>query len=52
MVFGKFDTYTVKSGVTLWSIGTYCNITVLELIKLNGLTGSLIYQNQTLKIRK
>ena len=50
MVFGKFDTYTVKAGDTLWSIARHYNMTVLKLMELNGLKGSLIYPNQILRI--
>ncbi|QXM05494.1 LysM peptidoglycan-binding domain-containing protein [Crassaminicella indica] len=55
MVFsslGRFriDTYTVKVGDTLWSISKSFNITVDELVQLNGLQGSLIYKGQILKI--
>ncbi|MCT4618887.1 MAG: N-acetylmuramoyl-L-alanine amidase [Marinisporobacter sp.] len=49
-VFGKFDTYTVKAGDTLWSIATYYNMEVCKLMELNGLKGSLIYPGQILKI--
>lgn len=49
-IFGAYDTYTVKSGDTLWSIAKYYNLTVLRLMELNGLKGSLIYPRQILKI--
>ncbi|TCO68101.1 N-acetylmuramoyl-L-alanine amidase [Marinisporobacter balticus] len=46
----SFDTYTVKTGDTLWSIARHCNMTVQKLMELNGLKGSLIYPGQILKI--
>ncbi|SHK41816.1 N-acetylmuramoyl-L-alanine amidase [Tepidibacter formicigenes] len=50
MIFEGFDTYTVKPGDTLWSIARDYNLTVLKLMELNELKGSLIYPNQILKI--
>lgn len=50
MVFEKFDTYTVKTGDTLWSIAKQYNLTVLKLMELNGLNGDLIHPNQILRI--
>ncbi len=49
-VFGRFDTYTVRSGDNLWSIAKLFNMTVDELMKLNGLKDSLIYPNQIIKV--
>ena len=46
----SINTYTVKAGDTLWSIGRMFNITVSELVELNGLNDSLIYPNQVLMI--
>jgi LysM repeat protein len=50
VVFSSFDTYTVKAGDTLWSISKSFNMTVNELMKLNGLKDSLIYKGQVLRI--
>lgn len=44
------DTYTVKSGDTLYSIAKSFNITVYELMQLNSLKDHLIYPNQLLRI--
>jgi N-acetyl-anhydromuramyl-L-alanine amidase AmpD len=49
-VFGTYDTYTVKPGDTLWSIARHYNLTILRLMEINGLNGSLIYLGQILKI--
>ncbi|MCT4593630.1 MAG: LysM peptidoglycan-binding domain-containing protein [Anaeromicrobium sp.] len=45
-----YDTYTVKSGDTLWSISREMNMVMDELRGLNGLTGDTIYVNQILRI--
>ncbi|MBF8984711.1 N-acetylmuramoyl-L-alanine amidase [Lutibacter sp. B2] len=44
------DTYTVKSGDTLWSISKSFNLTINDLMKLNNLKDDLIYPNQVLRI--
>jgi hypothetical protein len=49
-VFCNIDTYTVKPGDTLWSIAESFNISLNTLIRLNGLSGSLIYSNQILRV--
>lgn len=46
----NFDTYTVKVGDSLWSISKSFNISVINLMELNGLKDSLIYPNQVLRI--
>ncbi|QXM07402.1 LysM peptidoglycan-binding domain-containing protein [Crassaminicella indica] len=46
----NFNTYTVKAGDILWSISKSFNMTVNELMKLNGLKNSLIHPNQVLRI--
>lgn len=49
-IFGRFDTYTVRPGDTLWSIARDNNITVEKLKQLNGLIDNTIYPNQIIKI--
>jgi len=49
-VFNYFDTYTVKTGDTLWSIAKLFNVSVETLMELNGLNSSLINSNQVLRI--
>lgn len=49
-VLGRFDTYTVEVGDTLWSIAKLFNLTIEELIKLNDLKDSLIYPNQIIRV--
>ncbi len=44
------DTHKVKAGETLFSISQQHNVTVEDLKKWNGLSSTLIYANQTLKI--
>ncbi len=44
------STYTVKSGDTLFKIATQFKTTVAAIQQLNGLSGSLIYVGQVLKI--
>lgn len=45
------DTYIVKPGDTLYSIGKNNNISVDELIKLNNLSNNIINVNQELKLK-
>lgn len=46
-------THTVKKGDTLWSISRLYNISVDEIVKLNGLKNpDLIRVGQVLKIRE
>ncbi|MCY6355393.1 N-acetylmuramoyl-L-alanine amidase [Clostridium sp. ZS2-4] len=44
------DSYTVKSGDTLWAISKKYNMSVDTLKKLNNLTTDVIYPNQILRI--
>lgn len=46
----KEDTYTIKSGDTLWAISRKYNMSVKELKKLNNLTSNTIYPNQVLRV--
>ncbi len=45
------DTYTVKSGDTLWKISTAVSVTVNDLKLLNGITTDAIYVGQVLKLK-
>lgn len=47
---GDANTYTVKSGDTLYSIARQFNTTINELMTLNNLTTSVLSVGQTLKI--
>ncbi|MGG3912737.1 LysM peptidoglycan-binding domain-containing protein [Rossellomorea vietnamensis] len=42
--------HKVQSGDSLWSISQKYNTSVLDLKKLNNLTGEIIYPNQVLKV--
>lgn len=44
------STYTVKSGDTLYRISSKHGMSVNTLMRLNGLSGSLIYPGQALKV--
>ncbi|MBM7706121.1 3D (Asp-Asp-Asp) domain-containing protein [Chryseomicrobium aureum] len=44
------DTYTIKSGDTLWSISQKYNLTVQDLKSWNGLSSDLIFPNQKLSV--
>lgn len=47
---GETNTYTVKSGDTLYSIARQFNTTINELMTLNNLTTSVLSVGQTLRI--
>ena len=44
------NTYTVKSGDTLWSIATQHHLSILQLKTYNQLSSDTIYVNQVLKV--
>lgn len=44
------NTYEVKPGETLWGISQRHNLTVEELMSVNGLTSTTIYAGQSLKV--
>ncbi|WP_181347726.1 LysM peptidoglycan-binding domain-containing protein [Thalassobacillus sp. CUG 92003] len=44
------DSYTVKSGDSLWAIGNRYNISVAQLKSLNNLSSDIIHVGQTLKL--
>lgn len=48
----SINTYTVKSGDTLYSIATKYNLSVNDLKELNNLSSNTLSIGQTLKIRK
>ncbi|MZP29857.1 LysM peptidoglycan-binding domain-containing protein [Heliobacterium undosum] len=49
-VAGVTNTYTVKSGDTLWRIASSQGVSVTDLMKANNLTSGAIYPGQTLQI--
>lgn len=48
---GNTNTYTVKSGDSLYKIAQNNNTTVNELMRLNNLSSTLLSIGQTLKLR-
>ena len=49
---GALDVYVVKAGDTLFAIATRHGMSVDELMKLNGLTGTLIHPGDKLRVKQ
>jgi N-acetylmuramoyl-L-alanine amidase len=50
VVASDYDTYSVKSGDSLWKISNQFKIDIKEIIKMNNLKDNILHVGQTLKI--